>query len=131
MVHRITGAHLFGIESGAALWGSWSAVELESLLAKVQRGASQLGFFVRPFVHQHQKGQAIVCPFPTDLLYTACDLLEWAVGDIPEFETVLQQYHTEENLLWRELKRSAMDRGIPVLDDEDGLTLGLASSQSI
>ena len=124
MVHRITGPHLFGLDTGAAIWGNWTVEELEEILKKISIGAAQMSMVIQPVIHHHKTGQVIVCPFPCDVLYTACDFLEWAIGDIPEFEGVFQQYLQEVNIQWRDLKDWAVQQQIPVFDDEDGLTLG-------
>ena len=67
---------------------------------------------------------------PVDLLYTACSILEWAAGLIQEFDSVRAEYSTEENQAWRTLRRWSLQNGVPCVDDEDGLTLGMETSKT-
>jgi len=122
--HRITGRHLFVEETGAVIWLD-SVDRVAEIINRVKQGGEQLGLPVEPRVYEHSKGMAIAIDFPTDLLYTACELLEWASSPELAFEVVLNEYQKEKNLRWRALKSWANERSIPVVEDEDAFTLGL------
>lgn len=122
--HRITGCHCLVEAPGAAIWLD-STDGIDAILQRIELGASQLGIPVQPSIHQHLQGVAIAINFPTDLLYTACELLEWAIEKDASFERVQQKYQKEENRRWRSIKMWAKQHGISYVEDEDGFTLGL------
>lgn len=136
-VHRITGRHLLVNEHGAGIWLSrirQPEVSLPMVGKLVDQGLGWLGWPGKHRLHHYRRGAAIIIDAPVDLLYTACELLEWAVRSVREerqnvivddsFEVVLKE-HREENIRWRVLRARARAANIPVFDDEDGLTLGM------
>ena len=122
LVHRITGRHQFIAQQGAAIWLDVDQ-DVERIVQRIHQGAGSMSISVAPIVRSYDGGFVIVVEFPTDLLYTACELLEWAVegGDI---QRVLSEYQREENLAWRSLKEWASVNKVPFIEDEDGCTLG-------
>ena len=123
LVHRITGRHQFISQQGAAVWVDTNQ-DVERIVGRIRQGAARLSILVEPVVWSHDDGVAIAIEFPTDVLYTACELLEWAVEG-EDVEQVLSEYHSEENLNWRYLKEWATTNKVPFIEDEDGCTLGL------
>ena len=85
--HRITGRHLFVRESGAIIWLD-SAEHVTEIVERVKQGGEQLNIPVIPRVHEHDTGVAIAIDFPVDILYTACELLEWAASPDLFFDVV-------------------------------------------
>ncbi len=125
-VHRITGKHLFLDETGAAIWlKEQSEKEIDTISARIVRGAKELGIEISPRVFHFKSETVFAIDFPCDLLYTACELLEWSVGDDADFSTVQKEFEEEKNLDWRALKNWASINDVPYFDDEDGVTLGL------
>ena len=123
LVHRITGRHQFIAQQGAAIWLDVEQ-DIERIVQRIRRGAELLSIPVEPVVHEHATGVVIAIEFPTDLLYTACELLEWAVEG-EDVQRVLSEFREEENIDWRNLKAWALTNKVPFIEDEDGCTLGL------
>ena len=99
LVHRITGRHQFIAQQGAAIWLD-VAQDIERIVQRIRNGAELLSIPVEPVVHEHATGVVIAIEFPTDLLYTACELLEWAVEG-EDVQRVLSEFREEENIDWR------------------------------
>ena len=132
MVHRITGRHLFVHTTGVAVWVPLDA-NIDDICSAIIRIAEHVECVVNPMIHLHQEGYAISIELPVDILYTGCSLLELAVDtpnlSVAEYEVrmiaLLEEWKQEQNHPWRELRQWAIDNGISVVDDEDGLTLGM------
>ena len=123
-VHRITGKHSLVSETGAAIWLD-DVAEKEVIVTRIKEGARRLQLAAEPKIHLHKHGMVVAIEAPTDLLYTACELLEWASDPLAEFDRVEQEYQQEKNIAWRQLKSWAVKNMVPHLEDEDGFTLGL------
>ena len=120
-VHRITGKHLFLDDTGAAIWlEEQSQEEIDAISARIISGAKALGMEVSPRIFHFQNETVFAIDFPCDLLYTACELLEWAVEVESDFSIVQKEFATEKNLEWRALKNWANINDVPYFDDEDG-----------
>ena len=127
-VHRITGRHLFLEDTGAALWIETKSDQQISVVSqRIVQGAKDLGFALKPKIFPYKDETVFAIDFPCDLLYTACELLEWAIDADAEFSRVQAEFAREENISWRELKAWALEKRCPYFDDEDGVTLGLGA----
>lgn len=125
-VHRITGKHLFLEDTGAGIWiKEQSESQIKVITKRIREGAERIGLQVQPRVIRFTKETVFAIDFPCDLLYTACELLEWAVEQERDFSSVQEAYEKEENIPWRDLKKWANFHKLPYFDDEDGVTLGL------
>lgn len=128
-VHRITGVHPLLNGTGAAIWLSdLKTSDLLRTQSALQRGLSALGWnsLVRRYVRYDET--VLVVDAPTDQLYTACELLEWATGVDPnelEFQSVLAFQQKERVPHWQAVKGWALANGLPVFDCEDEITLGM------
>ena len=134
MIHRITGTHAFTSGFGAALWLDIDLAGDEALCVKIQEkvayALNELGLSNQASLSSRRiyEQRVFVLDAPVDLLYTACSILDWAAGFIKEFAPVRVEYSKEENLEWRKLRRWAQQNGVPCVDDEDGLTLGMGKT---
>lgn len=132
MVHRITGRHLFVHTTGVAVWVPLDA-NIDDICSAIIRIAEHVECVVNPMIHPHQDGYAISIELPVDILYTGCSLLELAVDtpnlSVAEYDlrmiALLEEWTQEQNHPWRTLRQWAIDNGVPIVDDEDGLTLGM------
>ena len=131
MIHRITGTHAFIRGFGAALWldsdPNGGEAQFDHIQEKVAHALNELGLSDTAFLSQRRiyDTEVFVLDAPVDLLYTACSILEWAAGFVKEFDSVRKEHSSEENLAWRTIRRWALQNGVPCVDDEDGLTLGM------
>ena len=145
---RLTGANLYFAGTGAALetagegaddpaaWAGWRE--------RVLRMGTALGWPVDTVaVRPHPGGAALALTAPGDGLYAATELNEWAwlsqrrafVLHAPGHpaawdedsarHTLAAMVADEANARLRALEAEAAARGIPVLADDDALTLGL------
>jgi cyanophycin synthetase len=135
MIHRITGTHLFVSTFGAGLWvdvdtGGEPEAQRDKILAKTRDSIGRLGLMECMNVSSKRiyDQWVFMLETPVDLLYTACNILEWSAALLPDFSAVQQEYGEEENLSWRDIRSWAFKHGVPCVDDEDGLTLGMGKS---
>ena len=123
---RITGRHpLIAVPGvGAELVGvDGRDAEIERVLQRVHVGWSDLEW-PEPVIcrRDHASGVSLAISAPVDQLYTAVELLEWAVGDaLLDLEPIWRQQDEEANGKLVELHTEHR----PSFFDEDGLTLGL------
>jgi len=133
MIHRITGTHLFVSTFGAGLWvdvESESEVQRADVLAKAEGAISRLGLLgcMKLSYKRIYNQWVFMLEAPVDLLYTACNILEWSAGLLTDFDAIATEYREEKNLAWREVRAWASNNDVPCVDDEDGLTLGMGKT---
>ena len=133
MIHRITGTHLFVSTFGAGLWvdvESEAEVQRDGILAKVEEAISRLGLLgcMKLSYKRIYNQWVFMLETPVDLLYTACNILEWSAGLLTDFDAIAAEHREEENLSWREVRAWAVKNDVPCVDDEDGLTLGMGKT---
>ena len=145
---RLTGPNLYFAGTGAVLEtlgdGAEDPAQWDGWRERVQRMAHALGWpadtvATRP----HPGGAALAFTAPSDGLYAATELNEWAWlsqtrvfvlhapghpaawDDASAQHTLASMVADEANPRLRALEAQAQARGIPVLGDDDALTLGL------
>ena len=145
---RLTGPNLYFAGTGAVLEtlgdGADDPAQWEGWRERVQRMGQALGWPVETqVVRPHPGGAALAFTAPSDGLYAATEVNEWAWlsqqrvfalhapghpaawDEASAQHTLAAMIADEANPRLRALEAQAQARGVPVLADDDALTLGL------